>query len=363
MNLLLASLPIYYYFQGLIRFFQQQLWLLYGLIAIMFAIVLTYGLYTLKQQARRRWFKKEYALLKILTKALYWPLVIFIWIEFLAINAKLMIDHLAILMPTAMSKLHNVSLLFLLAWTFIRLIRLFEKELLRGNFKSGTTDRTTIQALGKGLRVGAFIIIALLLLPILGIQITALIAFASGSAIVVGIAAQQVIGNYFGGIVVHSDGHFKVGDWIYSPDKQLEGIVEYIGWRSTHIRTLDCRMLYVPNSILSSIIIVNSSRMTHRRIKEIIHIRYEDSATVEKILTEINTMLQDHPALDKTKRLAIHFSSFGPFSIQLTLYAFTTIVDWRPYVALQQSIFLDIINIITKQGAKITIPPNSSTIT
>ena len=100
--------------------------------------------------------------------------------------------------------------------------------------KKEAADRTTIQAMGKFLRVAAFILVVLLLLPILGIEITAIIAFASGSAIIVGIAAQQVLANYFGGIIVHSDGHFKVGDWIYSPDKQLEGIVEYIGWRSTH---------------------------------------------------------------------------------------------------------------------------------
>ncbi len=68
--------------------------------------------------------------------------------------------------------------------------------------------------------------------------------------------------------MIYFDRPFKVGDWIRSPDRQIEGTVERIGWRMTIIRTFDKRPLYVPNSVFSSIVVENPSRMLNRRIYE-----------------------------------------------------------------------------------------------
>ena len=346
-----------YYLEKLISFFKSQAWFLYVLIVILIAVGLTYSIYIIHQKLRYRWNKKEYPLLKTLMKALYWPLIIFIWIEAVSINSSIFIPYTNNANATFIDKIRKVSLLLLLAWVFIRFIKLFEYQLLQGRFKNQNTDKTTIQATGKILRVSAFTIVSLLLLPIIGVEITGIVAFASGSAIIVGIAAQHILANYFGGIVVLSDGHFRVGDWIYSPDRDIEGIVEYIGWRSTHIRTFDRRMLYVPNATFSSIIVINSSRMTNRRISDTINIRYEDAPLLDKILEEINLMLQKHPSLDKSRRLATHFTEFGPFSIKLTLLVFTYTIDWQTYREIQQRLFIDIIKIITDNGAQVAISP------
>jgi MscS family membrane protein len=240
---------------------------------------------------------------------------------------------------------------------FIRFIKLFEEQLLQGKFKNQTTDKTTIQITGKILRVASFTIFSLLLLPILGIEVTGIFAVLGSSTLILGIGAQQIIANYWGGIVVHSDGHFRVGDWIYSPEKEIEGIVEYIGWRSTHIRTFDRKMLYIPNSSFSTNIVVNASKMTNRRIKDVINLRYEDAPRINKILEEANAMLQAHPELDKTRRLALHLTGFGPFSLKLELHAFTYTIDWQEYRDIQERIFLEIIKVITDNGAQIALPP------
>ena len=69
--------------------------------------------------------------------------------------------------------------------------------------------------------------------------------------------------------------------------------------------------------------------MTHRQIKQTIHLPYKDVAILEKILRDVNIFLQNHPDLDKTRRLAAYFSEFGPFSIKMVLYAFTYETDWQ----------------------------------
>ena len=77
---------------------------------------------------------------------------------------------------------------------------------------------------------------------------------------------------------VYLDRPFAVGDWVRSPDREIEGTVENIGWRVTRIRTFDKRPLYIPNSIFSQIAVENPSRMSNRRIKETIGIRYDDAS-------------------------------------------------------------------------------------
>lgn len=348
----------YPFIEKLVNFFQKQAWHLYTLVAVAVAIFLTYSMYLAHRAlSNQPYKKKEYILLQTCVEAVYLPLIIFIWIQVIANKDNILLAYIDGSVVAMIEKARTVSALILLLWTLIRFIKLFEAQLLQGNFKSQATDKTTIQAAGKILRVAVFITVALLILPVLGIHVTGIIAFASGSAIIVGIAAQQIIANYFGGIVVLADRHFKVGDWIYSPDRNIEGVVEYIGWRSTHVRTFDRRLLYVPNSIFSSIVIVNGSRMTNRRIKDTINVRYEDAHVTSKILKEVNSMLQTQPGLDKSRRLAVHFNEFGSFSMKLTIYAFTKTVDWQQYRDIQQDIFLKIIKIIHDNGAQIAIAP------
>ena len=59
--------------------------------------------------------------------------------------------------------------------------------------------------------------------------------------LIVGMAAKDLLSNLFGALMVYMDKPFKVGDWIRSPDKSIEGTVEDIGWRVTRIRTFDKR--------------------------------------------------------------------------------------------------------------------------
>ena len=87
--------------------------------------------------------------------------------------------------------------------------------------------------------------------------------------------------------MIYLDRPFSVGDWIRSPDKEIEGTVEDIGWRLTRIRTFDKRPLYIPNSIFASISVENPSRMSNRRIYEKIGIRYDDVSKMNTIVTEV----------------------------------------------------------------------------
>ena len=145
---------------------------------------------------------------------------------------------------------------------------------------------------------------------------------------------------------VYLDRPFAVGDWVRSPDREIEGTVENIGWRVTRIRTFDKRPLYIPNSIFSQIAVENPSRMSNRRIKETIGIRYDDASKIEIIISQVKEMLKDHPDIDTAKTLIVNFNSFAPSSLDFFIYTFTKTTDWIKFHEVKQKILLQVIKII-----------------
>jgi len=156
--------------------------------------------------------------------------------------------------------------------------------------------------------------------------------------------------------MIYMDRPFKVGDWIRSPDKEIEGTVEEIGWRLTRIRTFDMRPLYVPNSTFANIAVENPSRMTNRRIYETIGVRYDDAAQVEAIVAGIKTMLQQHADIDQKQTMIVNLNRFGPSSLDILIYTFTKTTVWVEFHKIKQDVLLKIMGVITAQGAEVAYP-------
>jgi MscS family membrane protein len=218
------------------------------------------------------------------------------------------------------------------------------------------TDRTTIDAVGQILRIIVIVVAFLAGMQSLGFSISGVLAFGGIGGIAIGFAAKDLLANFFGGLMIHLDRPFAVGDWVRSSEKQIEGNVEEIGWRITRIRTFDKRPLYVPNSIFTNITVENPSRMTSRRINETIGVRYEDMGKVESIVADIRAMLLDHPEIDQTQSLVAAFTKFNEFSLDITVDAFTRTTAKARFQEVKQDVLLKIAGIIANRGADIAYP-------
>ena len=159
--------------------------------------------------------------------------------------------------------------------------------------------------------------------------------------------------------MIYLDRPFSVGDWIRSPDRQIEGTVESIGWRLTVIRTFDKRPLYVPNSVFANIAVENPSRMTNRRIYETIGIRYADVDKMEAITSDVESMLRQHPDIDTSQTLIVNFVDFAPSSLDFFVYTFTKTTVWVEFHKIKQDVLLKIENIISSHGAEIAFPTST----
>ena len=220
----------------------------------------------------------------------------------------------------------------------------------------GRLDPTTLHALAKLTRLSVVISAVLIALPTLGIEITALLAFGGVGGIAVGFAAQDLLSNFFGGLMIYLDRPFAIGDWIRSPDREIEGTVESIGWRLTVVRTFDKRPLYVPNSVFAKLALENPSRMTNRRIYETIGIRYKDAAKMDQIVQDVHAMLRAHEEIDQDLTLIVNFTGYGKSSLDFFVYTFTKTTNWVKFHEIKQDVMLRIIRIVHEHQADFAFP-------
>ena len=141
----------------------------------------------------------------------------------------------------------------------------------------------------------------------LGYSLSGILAFGGVGGLAVGFAAKDMLANFFGGWMIYVDKPFRVGDWISSPDRNIEGTVEYIGWRQTRIQTFARRPLYVPNATFMSISVENPSRMQNRRIKQCFGLRYGDNDKVNLILEDVRSYLRGHDGIDQVRTIMVNF--------------------------------------------------------
>ncbi len=244
-----------------------------------------------------------------------------------------------------------IAVVGLLVFFLARFITEAEKAFIQNG-----ADITTANAVGKLLRISVFITGALSILQTLGVSVSGVLAFGGIGGIAVGFAAKDLLANFFGGLMIYLDRPFAVGDWIRSPDRNIEGTVENIGWRLTIIRTFDQRPLYVPNSVFATISLENPSRMRNRRIYEKIGVRYDDAAKVKVIVDDVRTMLAEHPEIDTNRTLIVNFNSFESSALEFFVYAFTKTTNWVEYHKIKESVLLDIVNIVEGHGAEFAFP-------
>ncbi len=244
----------------------------------------------------------------------------------------------------------------MLGWFVIRLIGRMEAHYIDRIKQKADTEVTTAHAIAKLLRASAVITTVIIAMQTLGFSVTSILAFGGVGGIVVGFAARDLLANFFGAAVVFFDRPFSVGDWIRSPDSEIEGIVEEIGWRVTRVRTFDKRPLYVPNSKFTSITIENPSRMSNRRIYETIGVRYDDVPVVAGILDDVRAMLRSHPEIDTKQTLMVNLNHFGESSVDFFVYTFTKTTDWAEFHCIKEDVLLKIGDIVTERGGEIAFP-------
>jgi small-conductance mechanosensitive channel len=186
----------------------------------------------------------------------------------------------------------------------------------------------------------------------LGYNITSVVTGLGIGGVAIALASQAILGDLFNYFVIFFDKPFEVGDFIIVDDKM--GAIEYIGVKSTRIRTLSGEQLICSNTNLVNARIHNYKRMEKRRVSFTFGIPYSTSpekvARIPIMVKEI-ILKQETTTFDRA-----HFSAFGQFSLTFEVVYFILSPDYNLYMDRQQAIYLDILNMFKKEGINFALP-------
>ena len=217
-------------------------------------------------------------------------------------------------------------------------------------------DPMIYDLIGKAARLALLVLTALMVLRALHFPISSLLTVGGVAGIAIGFAAQGVVSNVFGAMVVYLDKPFKIGEWITLPAMNISGTVEHIGWRSTRVRGFDTSPYYVPNYLFNTQVVETPPRMQARRIQQTIPVRYADIDRLPAILRELRTYITHHPGIDHHQSQMVNFTNYGTHSLDIMIYCFAGTVQWGESLDIQEDVLLNAAQIIAKHGGELALP-------
>jgi small-conductance mechanosensitive channel len=181
-------------------------------------------------------------------------------------------------------------------------------------------------------------VVLLLTLDNLGINVTTLVAGLGIGGIAVALAVQNVLGDLLASLSITLDKPFVLGDFLILGD--FMGSVEYIGIKSTRLRSLGGEQIIMSNSDLLNSRTRNYGRMQERRVVFAVGVTYETPRVkLEKISGMIRGIIE---SMDKVRMDRSHMARFGAFSIDYEIVYYVLSPDYGVYMDIQQQINLRI---------------------
>ena len=171
------------------------------------------------------------------------------------------------------------------------------------------------------IKVVIYFIGFILILNTLNINITPFITSLGIAGLVVGLALQDTLSNFFAGLYILISKKIKPGDYI-SLDSGIEGYVEDITWRNTTIRQLPNNIVIVPNSKLASSIVTNYY-LPEKELAVLVQVGVSYNSDLEKVgkvtIEVAKEVMKEVPGGVPNFEPFIRYHTFGDFSINFTV--------------------------------------------
>lgn len=211
---------------------------------------------------------------------------------------------------------------------------------------------TVASGLAIGGRAALFIIVVILALENFGVRLTTLIAGVGVAGIVIGIAAQAVLGDVFASIAIIFDKPFVIGDFLSVGT--FNGTVERIGLKTTRLRSISGEQLVFSNSKLLEQTVRNYKNMEERRILFRFGVVY---GTPHSALNAIPGMVEEIICSMPGARFdRAHFVSYGDSSLDFEVAYFVLVPDYVDYLNVQQAVNLALYERFEKEGIAFAYP-------
>lgn len=206
--------------------------------------------------------------------------------------------------------------------------------------------------LSWALRTMLWAVAILSVLANVGVNITAFIASLGIGGVAVALAVQNILGDLFASLSIAVDKPFEVGDFIGVGT--FAGSVEYVGLKTTRIRSLSGEQLVMSNADLLKQPVKNFRRMTTRRIVFTFGVTYDTTPEqVEAIPGIVRSIIESR---DKVRFDRAHFKEFGADALNFEAVYIVLEADYNLYMDLQQDINLGLMRELSAMGVRFAFP-------
>ncbi|MDH3514238.1 MAG: mechanosensitive ion channel family protein [Gammaproteobacteria bacterium] len=266
------------------------------------------------------------------------------------------------LSPKPTRYLNHLAIIALLVQVALwgnRAIAVWIKDYLKRTKDTDAASATTTSVLGFIARVVLWSVLLLMILGNLGFDITALVASLGIGGIAVALALQNILGDIFASLSIALDKPFVIGDFIIV--EEVMGTVEYVGLKTTRLRSLGGEQIIFSNNDLLKSRIRNYKRMYERRVVFGFGVIYQ--TTLEQ-LRQIPPMVrkiiegQERARFDRA-----HFKQYGDSSLDFEVVYYVLSPDYSVYMDIQQAINLALFEQFAKAGIDFAYPTRTLYVT
>lgn len=257
--------------------------------------------------------------------------------------------------PPKLSKGLQVAVTAVCTYFVLKIVTVVVTEFIQ-SFIRKRAEGDSVQKQARGLVVIINVIIWMLgivfLVDNFGYDVTALVAGLGIGGIAIALAAQTVLGDLFSYFVIFFDRPFEIGDFIIVDDKM--GVVEYIGIKTTRIKTLNGEQLVCSNTDLTNARLHNYKRMEKRRVVFKIGVVYgTPKAKLRQIPAIVKEIILSREGVSYDRG---NFCAFGDFSLDFEFVYFLDSADYNLHMEVQEQIFMDIIDAFEVEQIEFAYP-------
>ena len=239
------------------------------------------------------------------------------------------------------------------AWLILRWFKEIQHSILAES--SRKIDATTVQMIGKLLTILVLFLSGVAILQIFGFDTSPLLAIGTIGGAALGFGGKDIIANFGSGLMLQITRPFVLGDYIVLPEKSLEGNVEEIGWFRSSIRDKDKRSVYLPNSFFTTLLIINSSRISHRRMRHVFRLPFSVTEKIPTLTEKLRKMVMSYPSIDTTIPLQIYLYEVGETSFNLEIEILSKETNFDKFKRLQQEILLKAERILKEEDISFAV--------
>lgn len=199
------------------------------------------------------------------------------------------------------------------------------------------------------IKVVLYICLVLTVVGVLGINTTSLVAMFASASLAIGMALSGTMQNFAGGVMILLLRPYRIGDYVEAQGQA--GTIKEISLFNTVITTVDNKIIYVPNSTISTGIINNYSQAATRRVDWNITISYGDDVEVaRRVLLQI---MSEDKRVKQDPAPVVYLTSLGESAVNISARAWVDNADyWGVYFDLNERIY----NELPKHGLNFPFP-------